>query len=655
MPLSKIAELEALQRQDQELMLSRMESQKRSAAVAAAEAQYKSAFSGLSITGAVSQELSKKNLGGLSDPEAARKRREQDQAAVERVMKSIAKAKPVSVLAARSAERKAQANSWMKELYPQEEEAEEEEEEEDQEDPDLELGPEMTSEERTEMRCKVELAKDVFTWTFVSMDAIDNAHKVLPGMIYGLEFPWNEEMLIQYGPKWLTKAFHAAGTLDPKNRVIKIIPEQTIKVTGGNNAGKFLFEVKYAKQTKDLDTQLFAKVPYELTKETKGDRISSSVYKQPSDLCEINTYRLLEATFPVKMPKYYYGDINNESTNFILITARIPFAELRDKKNEIKPFEVEGPYDKCKDWQLRGDPVDYYMCIVRASAKIGGWHRGGRLAPEHIIDGSLLRTRAPIEDPAAWGFNPHGATGDPPANAKRNLQAAIKFFSQTAKVIFPPYATDDDFVQKFMDTMMTWNAYSAEIEYWKHCDPKYVAVGHMNLNSDNAYFWRDEDGKLDCGVFDWGGFGKSSLGHKVWWCFNCADFDHFHDNLDAYIDAFIETYAAEGGFELDKEVVRKQILLTSLGNTMFMVKAVPNCFKMVSQKDFATIKDRHDPRIADNIFGKSTLRTTLHVLNNGLRVIEELKGDKVLQEWIQEVFQGQFQQTPKTDAMINGT
>ena len=35
------------------------------------------------------------------------------------------------------------------------------------------------------------------------------------GMIYGLQFPWTEEMLLspKFGAEWLTQAMHVAGTL----------------------------------------------------------------------------------------------------------------------------------------------------------------------------------------------------------------------------------------------------------------------------------------------------------------------------------------------------------------------------------------------------------------------------------------------------------
>jgi len=42
-----------------------------------------------------------------------------------------------------------------------------------------------------------------------------NHEKLAPGMFYGLNFPWTEEMLLssKFGAEWLTQAMHVAGTL----------------------------------------------------------------------------------------------------------------------------------------------------------------------------------------------------------------------------------------------------------------------------------------------------------------------------------------------------------------------------------------------------------------------------------------------------------
>eukprot|EP00971_Amphidinium_carterae_P296166 5882981-Amphidinium_carterae.1 len=204
-----------------------------------------------------------------------------------------------------------------------------------------------------------------------------------------------------------------------------------------------------------------------------------------------------------------------------------------------------------------------------------------------------------------------------------------------------------------MRTLMKFNAYAPDIERWKNeSDPDLLALGHQNLNLDNAYFWRDGHGTLDCGLLDWGGFGISALGHKIWWMFNTALFDSFKQHLNDYIELCASTYEREGDVKVDRLVLKMQVLLVSLGNTMYMAKAVPNCYKMVPQREWGGIDNRDHPHIAGNLGGKSTLRTTVQVLGNGLRCIEELGADQVLEDWISEVYVAQWRRTPKSDAEI---
>jgi len=529
----------------------------------------------------------------------------------------------------------------------------------DQEAAALRDWEQLPGEEKALRRCDMEMAKKPVQWIPISIEQVSANHtKICPGIIYGMDFPWSAESLEEFGPDWLTKAFLATGVIGTNNAVTSLTLEKKIKIDAGNNAGKFLFEVTYRKKLPDLHTRLFAKVPFAMTQETQADRFSSSVYKQPMDLHEINSYRLLEAKFPVKTPKFYFGDISCESSNFILITERIPYADIGtgteeeegSKRKALKPLEVEGPYDKCKDYQLRGPIKEYYMTIFRAKGAIAGKHKtGGFGGPEVMCQ--LGGPRAPADAPWAWGMNPQGSSGEAPGAYVRKLEAAVKFM-ELAKVCFPSYVTDENFQKRWTRTMLKWSAYGAETQYWKNSNPDYMALGHNNLNADNAYFWRDVDGGLKCGVIDWGGFGTLSMGHKIWWVLNCADHDEVAANLSDYIAAFCESYESYGAVKLDQEVLRMQVMITVMENVNFMVAAVPNCFKMCAQKEWATIKDRRDPRIAGNIHGKSTLRTTLHVLDNGIRMIEEVGAGKALDDWIEQVYVAEWKQPAKTDSMI---
>jgi len=291
---------------------------------------------------------------------------------------------------------------------------------------------EKTPQSLRQARCLNELAKPFAAWTPITLDTVTSHHNtVAPGLFYGIEFPWSEAMLIKFGPAWLTKAFHAAGTLHELNCVVELIPESTIKITAGNNGGKFLFEVRYKRQTPDLHTKLFAKVPYPLTPQTKTDRLSSSVLKQPMDFSEINTYRLMEDNLPCEVPKFYYGDISNKTSNFILITSRIPYSDFgASGRRQLQPFEIEGPYDKCKDYDLRSSAKYYYGLIVAQLAKIAGYDHSGKLGEDKVISTLCNINPGP---PEAFGVDHNAATGQPPVKIKALVETAVKFITETAR------------------------------------------------------------------------------------------------------------------------------------------------------------------------------------------------------------------------------
>lgn len=496
---------------------------------------------------------------------------------------------------------------------------------------------------RIHQRCKRELSKVVAPWKTITVETVtDNHTKKAKGMLYGLEFPWDEEMLhsAEYGAAWLTKAFHLAGTLPKNNKVTKIIRENELKITTGNNGGKFLFEVEYLRKDPDLHTRLFAKIPHAMDQEHKSDRLSSSVNKQPMELHELNSSRLLEATLPVKIPRFYFGDISNETSNWILITEQVPFEKNEaldfagvtkgQPKELLKPFQIEGPYDKCMDWTLLGDARDYYLALIKCGARMAGLAKAGKFGDPAVVALHFANMEnLPMQH---WGMQP-GCSGQPPKQLKVKLDMALGLFSDTGKAVFPAFCAEPAFQEKFRSTMMLLNAYFAEVNYFLHMDNDYIALCHNNLNVDNAYFWRDEEGKLELGVFDWGGMGSTSLGSKLWWWLYCADFETNTANMDGYLQCFVDTYEEICGIKLDKEVLRLQFVQAALCQMLGLSAAVPQIYKMCPKSSWATIQDRYDPRIGLNIHGKSTLRLYIHVMNSIVGMVEEWKADEMMLTW----------------------
>merc|ERR1711939_209352 len=127
------------------------------------------------------------------------------------------------------------------------------------------------------------------------------------------EFPFNLKMLQEpkWGATWITKAFHAAGTMPKDNSIKKIVKVVELPMSGYDAAGgaglKAFLTVEYAKSDPNLHTELFVKVPFAESNMTW--RMNMSMFGDP-DGGEISSYNFLGHLVPFRMPKMYFADIS---------------------------------------------------------------------------------------------------------------------------------------------------------------------------------------------------------------------------------------------------------------------------------------------------------------------------------------------------------
>merc|ERR1711972_702076 len=123
--------------------------------------------------------------------------------------------------------------------------------------------------------------------------------------------------------------------------------------------------------------------------------------------------------------------------------------------------------------------------------------------------------------------------------------------------------------------------------------------------------------------------------------------------MQKYIEVFIEVYEEYGGPKLEVEILRRMMVITAMQQMIGLLAAVPQIFKMCVKSQWPSIENRWDPRICENIDGKSSLRQYLHNMNNIIRVHEELGGYDELQTWITDQWAGIFKMPPKTEEMLH--
>ncbi|CAK9096264.1 unnamed protein product [Durusdinium trenchii] len=488
----------------------------------------------------------------------------------------------------------------------------------------------------TEPRCSGELAKAPVGWTPVSMPQLQEKHMQMgTGIIYKIDFPFNAELLQKMGPSWLTKAFHTAGSM-PKDNKVKTL-KNIKEYIGGGNCSKLVFDVEYEQPAPDLHTELFAKIPFPLAGNTLSDRMASSVMQSGAEIGEINAQRLLESRLPFSIPRYYFGDVSNDTSNWILITERIPFGK-QDGDRKMDPA-----YDKMKDrgrcpapdWELKGTVDEYYFLLTTYGARMAGMDKAEKLAPRAVMDGFF--PSAAMRPKEHWGMRAE-SSGIGEKEFAMKIKMGVDFVGTTGKALFPAECSTASFLQKYKKILAISNAYTAEMAWWCNRNPDYIAWSHGNLNVDNVFFWRDASDKLDLGVLDWGGARTDSLGWKLWWWLYCCEYDFLNANLDALLDCFIKEYQertassgkpelplvhfgmateasafvtvkpASGGPLLERKELRWQFTLSALQQGIGLLGAVPQIYKMCKKPEFASIKDRLDPRISQNIDGKNTLR-----------------------------------------------
>jgi len=147
-------------------------------------------------------------------------------------------------------------------------------------------------------------------------------------------------------------------------------------------------------------------------------------------------------------------------------------------------------------------------------------------------------------------------------------------------------------------------------------DSDYVALCHWNANVDNAWFWRDTDGMLRCGLMDWGCVGQMNMGMAIWGAMSGAETDMWDQHLDELLELFAAEVDSHGGPVLEPERLRRHTLLYAASMGVAWLLDVP---ALVRRRFGVTqLSSRTDPRIKDD----ESVRAPLQMLSNLLNLWE---------------------------------
>ena len=399
--------------------------------------------------------------------------------------------------------------------------------------------------------------------------------------------PADAEALREGGAAWLTRAFRACGALASDNEVIRIT--ECAECVGGSTGRKLLLAVEYARPAPGLHRELFAKFSRDF-----DDPIRDQGRTQME--LEVRFAALSRAPgFPIAVPVCYYADYHGASGTGLLITQRVGFG-----RDGIEPH-----YEKCRDDEMP-DVAGHYEALIKSLARLAGAHKAGRLPAELV---------------AGFGFDPSRlSVGERAFYSERQLQNRVSRYAQFAErhaSLLPSDIRSAGFIDRLMRDVVKFPPHEAAIRAHLQADADSIALCHWNANVDNAWFWREPNGELACGLMDWGCASQMNVAMALWGCMSAAGTTLWNHHFDGLLDLFIDEFHRSGGARLDRRKLEDQLLLyVALMGLTWLLDAPAYLCSLVPEleSDIDPIRDLHDPRLYEH----EAARTQLQMLTNFL-------------------------------------
>jgi hypothetical protein len=411
----------------------------------------------------------------------------------------------------------------------------------------------------------------------------------------GLQIPAHSRSLRAGGEAFLTEAFRAAGALDAENRVTRITRFE--ECPGGSTGRKLLLSVEYEKPSPGLHTDLFVKFSRDFDDEIR-DRAKIQMELEVR-------FALLSRSpqFPIAVPACYFSDYHRESGTGILITRRIDFGS----------GGIERHHAKCLDYELP-EPLEHYKALIKALARLAGTHKAGRLP-------DIVERHFPF-DPGKLSVSER--TPYTPQQI-RNRVARYSDFSAKYPRILPANIRSSHFIARLADEAPRFMELVPAATEVLRSRPEYIALCHWNANIDNAWFWRNAEGEIECGLMDWGHVSQMNVAMALWGCMCAAETELWSDHLDELLALFVTEFQNCGGPTLDVDELKLHLeLYVAMMGLTWLLDAPPLILAQIP--DLSEVENRFDHR-----FGQDELaRTQLQIMTTFLNLWETQDFGQVL-------------------------
>lgn len=411
----------------------------------------------------------------------------------------------------------------------------------------------------------------------------------------GLMIPAHQESFVAAGAEFLSRAFREFSSISEGNKVARI--RSVSSCPGGSTGSKLFIEVDYPFPEEGVCQRLFVKFSRDFDDRIRDDR---GKHEMRGETMFASASRI--EGFPVVVPKVFFSDYNNETNTGIIITERIDFGNNG----------VEEHREKCMDHEIP-DPYPYYATIIRSLARISGFS---------CAEGRREYFRDRFEhDPisAADEINLPFSSEE----LVEKIRLFSSFFHENRK-LFPRFL-DQRVFSRLASFAPKFVLHQRQLALFLQNDPRFIALCHWNANIDNAWFWRDEGGSLQCGLMDWGRAGRMNVAYSLWGCLSAAHIDIWRHHLDTLLHVYLEELHEFGGpsLSLDEIKQRFQIYVLTMGLSYFI--DAPQRIRY-RYPDFYKASGPYD-----SVFkAQATARNQLHISTNFLTLASGCDLDALL-------------------------
>jgi hypothetical protein len=413
------------------------------------------------------------------------------------------------------------------------------------------------------------------------------------GDITGVPIPADAATLHDGGVDYLTEAFARFGALTPANRVTRLT--EFAEVSGGSTGRKLALTVDY--QSPGPPRELFVKFSRDLDDPARD-------HGRTQMESEIRFAALARsAEFPIVVPSAMFADYHPESGTGILVTERIAFGA-----NGIEPQQP-----KCMDYAM-AEPVEHYRALLTAVATLAGAQQAGHLP----VDSSTAFTT----DIEALSVGER-----PPVTAERLVRRVDRLveFAASHPALLPANVRSTSFLARLRVELPRLLTLESHVWQYLRERTEFVALCHWNANVDNAWFWRDGDGALNCGLMDWGCVGQMNVAMALWGALCGAETSLWVDEFDALLVLFADVFEVNGGSKLDVTALRAQVVLYTATMAMTWLMDVPS-YVTAQVPELGPDSTRMAPGIRD----VESVRSRLQMMANALNLWETSDVDGLL-------------------------